>query len=222
MCHRWGCDGDGARGKAPSPDAARRPLPRGEVTGVLLHLSLWGEVGLRGNPRRGGAFAAKLRASPMPDAVLSMNLCHPARRLEMALPRRVEGCLRHGVTAISPWRDQVEAIGLREAARIVTANGLRVTGLCRGGMFPAASPEGRLKALDDNRRAIDETGDARCRLPGAGGRQGCPAAPATSAKRAKWWRTASRWAVLPHALACAPCRWPSSRCIRCMPPTGPA
>jgi sugar phosphate isomerase/epimerase len=68
----------------------------------------------------------------------------------------VEACLRHGVTAIAPWRDQVAAIGLREAARIIRANGLRVTGLCRGGMFPGADAEARNKAHEDNLRAIDE------------------------------------------------------------------
>jgi len=39
--------------------------------------------------------------------------------------------------AISPWRDQVEAIGGKEAARIVETNQLRVNGVCRGGCFPA-------------------------------------------------------------------------------------
>ena len=68
----------------------------------------------------------------------------------------VEGCLAQGITAISPWRDQVAAVGLREAARIVHGNGLRVTGLCRGGMFPAADAEGRNRAHEDNRRAIEE------------------------------------------------------------------
>jgi sugar phosphate isomerase/epimerase len=68
----------------------------------------------------------------------------------------VDDCLRHGVTAISPWRDQIEAVGLAEAARIVQSNGLRVTGLCRGGMFPAIDSEGRQEAIEDNLRAIDE------------------------------------------------------------------
>jgi sugar phosphate isomerase/epimerase len=68
----------------------------------------------------------------------------------------VDRCLEQGVTAISPWRDQVQAIGLREAARIVRENGLRVTGLCRGGMFPAADAEGRNRAHEDNLRAIEE------------------------------------------------------------------
>ena len=68
----------------------------------------------------------------------------------------VEACLRHGITAIAPWRDQVAKIGLDEAARIVRDNGLRVTDLCRGGMFPAPDAAGRQRAIDDNKRAIDE------------------------------------------------------------------
>ena len=90
----------------------------------------------------------------MMSAQLSMNLA--TIRGAWGFAEAVDGCLRHDVTAISPWRDQVAAIGLDEAARIVKANGLRVTGLCRGGMFPAETAEGRQKANDDNLRAIDE------------------------------------------------------------------
>ncbi|MEO8683366.1 MAG: sugar phosphate isomerase/epimerase family protein [Devosia sp.] len=68
----------------------------------------------------------------------------------------VEGCLRADITAISPWRDQIAAIGLDEAARIVAANNIQVTGVCRGGMFPAETAEGRQRQVDDNLRAIDE------------------------------------------------------------------
>ncbi|MCT8999452.1 sugar phosphate isomerase/epimerase family protein [Chelativorans intermedius] len=85
---------------------------------------------------------------------LSINLA--TTRGSWGFAEAVEGCLRHGITAIAPWRDQVEAIGLKEAARIVEANGLRVTGLCRGGMFPAQDAAGRQANIDDNRRAIDE------------------------------------------------------------------
>lgn len=38
-------------------------------------------------------------------------------------------CLAQGITAIVPWRDRARKIGLAEAARVVHANGLRVTGL---------------------------------------------------------------------------------------------
>lgn len=87
-------------------------------------------------------------------SILSLNLA--TTRGSWGFAEAVEGCLRHGITAISPWRDQVAAIGLPEAERIVKANGLRVTGLCRGGMFPADTPEGRQANIEDNLRAIDQ------------------------------------------------------------------
>jgi len=68
----------------------------------------------------------------------------------------VDGCLRHGITSISPWRDQVHEIGLKEAVRIIGANDIKLTGYCRGGMFPATDGDGFRANLDDNRRAIDE------------------------------------------------------------------
>ena len=90
----------------------------------------------------------------MTDNILSLNLA--TTRQVWGFKEAVEGCLAQDVTAISPWRDQVAAIGLTEAAEIVHSNGLRLTGLCRGGMFPAADAAGRQAALDDNLRAIDE------------------------------------------------------------------
>ena len=111
----------------------------------------------------------------------------------------VDGCLRHGVTAISPWRDQVEAIGLSEAARIVRANGLRVTGLCRGGMFPADTAEGRQAAVDDNRRAIDEAAalGADCLVLVVGGLPGS----SKDISAARGMVADGMAAILPHARA---------------------
>ena len=85
---------------------------------------------------------------------LSINLA--TVRAQWDMREAVEGCLRHGITAIAPWRDQVAAIGLDAAARLVRENGLRVTGLCRGGFFPAPTAEERAPAVEDNRRAVDE------------------------------------------------------------------
>jgi sugar phosphate isomerase/epimerase len=89
----------------------------------------------------------------MRKQTLSMNLA--TLRNGWSFAQMIDGCLRHGVTAISPWRDQIEAVGLKEAATIIHSNNIRVTGLCRGGMFPAATEADRQAALDDNRRAID-------------------------------------------------------------------
>jgi sugar phosphate isomerase/epimerase len=85
---------------------------------------------------------------------LSINLA--TIRRQWTLPQAVEGCLRHGVGGIAPWRDQVHAVGLTEAARIVRTSGLKVTGLCRGGMFPGATAEERRTNIEDNLRAIEE------------------------------------------------------------------
>jgi sugar phosphate isomerase/epimerase len=68
----------------------------------------------------------------------------------------IEGCARHGIPGIAPWRDQLQALGVAEAARRISDAGLSVSGYCRGGMFPAADEAGLRAAIDDNFRAIDE------------------------------------------------------------------
>ncbi len=91
----------------------------------------------------------------MPDiAQLSINLA--TVRAQWDLRQAVEGCARAGIRAVAPWRDQVAKVGLEESARIIRDNGMRVTGLCRGGMFPAATAAGLQEAHDDNRRALEE------------------------------------------------------------------
>lgn len=85
---------------------------------------------------------------------LSINLATVRQQYDMR--QAVDACLKQDIVAIAPWRDQVHKIGLSEAARIVADNKLQVTGLCRGGMFPAANAEGRAAAIEDNKRAIDE------------------------------------------------------------------
>jgi sugar phosphate isomerase/epimerase len=67
----------------------------------------------------------------------------------------MEAAARHGISCLSPWRDQVHAVGLERAVRAVRDGGFRLSGYCRGGMFPA-EPARRREMLDDNRRAIDE------------------------------------------------------------------
>jgi sugar phosphate isomerase/epimerase len=101
--------------------------------------------------------------------LLSLNTATlgPGRSLDDA----VEGCLRHGIGGISPWRDKVAETGLDRAGRMIRRAGLTVTGVCRGGMFPAASEEGRKQALSENRRAVDEaaTLGATCLVMVVGG-----------------------------------------------------
>lgn len=95
-----------------------------------------------------------LRDLSADTSLLSLNTA--TVREQWNLEQMVEGCVRHEIGAISPWRDQVEACGLDESARRIKDAGLRVSGLCRGGMFPAADSAGQQLNIDDNRRAIDE------------------------------------------------------------------
>jgi sugar phosphate isomerase/epimerase len=129
---------------------------------------------------------------------LSINLA--TVRQQWTLREAVEGCARHGITAVDPWRDQVAATGLDEAVRIVKQNGMRVTGYCRGGMFPAADAAGRAAAIDDNRRAIDEAAalGAECLVLVCGG------LPAGSRDIVAARRMVAEGlaALLPHARAC--------------------
>lgn len=55
----------------------------------------------------------------------------------------VDACVRHGVGWIAPWRNRVAEIGIAESSRIIRDSGLRVSGLCRGGYFPAATAKER-------------------------------------------------------------------------------
>jgi sugar phosphate isomerase/epimerase len=85
---------------------------------------------------------------------LSLNTVTVKERWGLA--ECIEGCARHGIPGISPWRDVLQAMGVEAAARQIRDAGLTVTGLCRGGMFPAADAAGRAAAIEDNRRAIAE------------------------------------------------------------------
>ena len=62
-----------------------------------------------------------------------------------------------GVQAIGLWREPVNEVGLDTAARMLADSGLRVTTHCRGGFFTLPDGPERRAALDDNRRAIEET-----------------------------------------------------------------
>lgn len=94
---------------------------------------------------------------------------------EVPLDRIIDQCAERGIRAISPWRDQVAAVGLDKIAKQLKAHGIGLSGYCRGGFFPAPDAPGLKAALNDNRRAIDEakTLNAPClvlvvgALPGA-------------------------------------------------------
>ena len=83
-------------------------------------------------------------------ALLSLNTATVQKQWDLG--EAISGCARHGIGAIAPWRDQLQALGVAEAVRMINDQGLRVSSLCRGGFFTA---DNQLN-VDDNRRAVDE------------------------------------------------------------------
>ena len=104
---------------------------------------------------------------PPPDPqCLSLNTA--TVKQQWTLAQAIDGCARHGISGIAPWRDKLAEMGLKKAVQSIKANGLTVTGLCRGGFF--TSPD----FLADNLRAIDEAHElgAQCLVLVVGGLPG--------------------------------------------------
>lgn len=91
----------------------------------------------------------------MPDlARLSINqICVLP---QWSLAQAIEGLARHGVPAISVWREKLHEIGVAEAKKSIDGAGLAVSGLCFAGLISSADAAEAAKARDDVRRAIDE------------------------------------------------------------------
>ena len=122
---------------------------------------------------------------------LSINLA--TVREQWDLRAAVAACVRHGIAAVDPWRDQVAKLGLAESARVIKDSGLHVSGYCRGGLFTSPG------AVDDNKRALDEAAalGAECLVLVCGG---LPSASRDLAEARK--QVADGLAtVLPHARA---------------------
>lgn len=90
-------------------------------------------------------------------------MAHPRLSLNTATVRKaglaqaLEAATSAGISSVGLWREPVAEVGLKRAARMVADSGLRVSSLCRGGFFTMPPGPERQAALDDNRRAIEET-----------------------------------------------------------------
>jgi sugar phosphate isomerase/epimerase len=96
---------------------------------------------------------------------MELSLNTATVRKQWNLAQMIDGCARHGIRGIAPWRDQVAQMGLSNARKSIQENNLVVTGLCRGGFFTAKDWR------DDNRRAIEEAHElgAQCLVLVVGG-----------------------------------------------------
>ena len=94
-----------------------------------------------------------------------VTAAHPRLSLNQAtikyanLAEALQTTAAAGIGSIGLWREPVADVGLDTAVRLVADSGLRVSSLCRGGFFTPLPGAARDAALDDNRRAIDETAE---------------------------------------------------------------
>ena len=75
-------------------------------------------------------------------------------------PWSLDDAIRHysaaGVAGISVWRQAIEVLDPADAGRRIREAGMAVVSLVRGGFYPAVDKSDRKKAIEENRRIIDE------------------------------------------------------------------
>ncbi|MFB6903877.1 sugar phosphate isomerase/epimerase family protein [Streptomyces bacillaris] len=94
--------------------------------------------------------------TPTPTAPLARLSINQETIKQWSLPELAEGCVKAGIGQVGLWRAPIQAYGVERTARLLSDAGLTVTSLCRGGFLTALDPAERVRALDDNRRAVDE------------------------------------------------------------------
>ena len=69
-------------------------------------------------------------------------------------------CLaRNGISSTAIWRSRLDEIGTRAGAAHLRDAGVRAVSLCAGGFLSEPGAEARRKALDDNRRWLDQAAE---------------------------------------------------------------
>ncbi len=114
-------------------------------------------------------------------------------------PWHLEEALDHyqaaGIGGVSVWQDAVAPLGATAAGERLRASGLQVVSYVRGGFFPALEAGKRQRAIDDNRRLLDEAAAIGAPLLVLV----CGATPGQSLEASRNQIRAGIEAVLPHA-----------------------
>ncbi|HEY1793973.1 MAG TPA: sugar phosphate isomerase/epimerase family protein [Opitutaceae bacterium] len=85
------------------------------------------------------------------------RLClHTATTRPWGIREAVRRYSAAGVRGVTVWRDAILENGAAATGRMVRDHGLEVVSLCRGGFFASPMADRRAKAVDENRRCIDE------------------------------------------------------------------
>ncbi|MEX2578462.1 MAG: sugar phosphate isomerase/epimerase family protein [Verrucomicrobiales bacterium] len=75
--------------------------------------------------------------------------------IEVAMDKYAEA----GVGGVTVWRPALEGRDIRRIGEQLGKRNLRIVSLCRGGFFPAATPQGLADAVEDNRLAVREAAE---------------------------------------------------------------
>ena len=126
------------------------------------------------------------------------RLClHTMTTRPWALEEAVSRYAAAGVKGITVWRSALEGRSPAAAGELIRDHGLAVVSLCRGGFFPADSAEGRARAIDDNRRCVDEAAELGAPLIVLV----CGSAPGLTLEQSREQIAEGIAGVLPHAAA---------------------
>jgi sugar phosphate isomerase/epimerase len=95
-----------------------------------------------------------MSASPIKD--LSKLCIHTITTKSWSIEEAGERYEEAGVKGISVWRQYLEGRVITKTGERLRNHGLEIVSLVRGGFFPSVTGSEREKALDDNRKAIEE------------------------------------------------------------------
>jgi sugar phosphate isomerase/epimerase len=137
--------------------------------------------------------------SPSAAPLVDLDRCciHTITTKPWAIEKAAAEYAAAGVKGITVWRDAIGDLGPARTGAMLRAQGLSIVSLCRGGFFPFRDEAGRQKALDDNRRAIDEAAALGAPMIVLV----CGAVPGQPLAKSRDQIRAGIEAVLPHAQA---------------------
>lgn len=93
------------------------------------------------------------------EANLSRLCVHSITTKPWSLDQSVDKFQEAGIAGISIWQDAAEDFGIRETKKLLDDSDLDVVSYVRGGFFAHQSDQDRQKAIDHNKRLIDDAAE---------------------------------------------------------------
>ncbi|QHT66679.1 sugar phosphate isomerase/epimerase [Rhodocytophaga rosea] len=95
-----------------------------------------------------------MSASPLTD--FSKLCIHTITTKPWTIEEAAKSFSREGIGGITVWRDALQGRNIAQTGQMLREHNLQIISLCRGGFFPHTEISGRQKAIDDNKKAVDE------------------------------------------------------------------